>query len=173
MSIIVGRTDDEAREKHREYKKYASYEGALTLLSGFTGIDFSSCDPKDVVKHMRTDASHTAIDRFTVSDPDRVWTVGEVAEYIAVGASGPVLVGSVKTVADELESWVNETGIDGINLTYTVTPECISDFVDLLVPELQARGIYKTDYQRGTLREKLFGEAPRLAAPHPGAKYRV
>jgi hypothetical protein len=45
--------------------------------------------------------------------------------------------------------------------------------VDLLVPELQARGIYKTDYQRGTLREKLFGEAPRGAAPHPGAKYRV
>lgn len=173
MSIIVGRTDEEAHEKHREYKKYASYEGALTLLSGFTGIDFSSCDPKDVVKHMRTDASHTAIDRFTVSAPDRIWTVGEVAEYIAVGASGPVLVGSPKTVADELESWVNETGIDGINLTYTVTPECISDFVDLLVPEMQARGIYKTGYRRGTLREKLFGESPRLTAPHPGAKYRV
>lgn len=174
MCVIVGRTDEEAQEKLREYKKYASYEGALTLMSGWSGIDFSSCDPNEkVVKKERTDAILNAIDRYTVADPSRVWTVGEVAEFLAVGGAGPVIVGSVKTVADELEQWVNETGIDGINLSYSVAPECIADFVNMVVPELQARGVYKTDYKPGTLREKLFHKSPRLQAPHPGAEYRV
>jgi len=172
MNVIVGRTEQEAQEKLREYRKYASYEGALTLMSGWTGIDFSSCDPSSPVTHIRNDSMHTAIDRFTISDPNRVWTVGEVAEHLAVGGSGPVLVGSVKQVADELQQWVEETGIDGFNLAYTVAPESIQEFVDLVVPELQARGVYKTEYKSGTLREKLFGTAPRLVSPHPGAAYR-
>ncbi|TPQ37982.1 MULTISPECIES: LLM class flavin-dependent oxidoreductase [Cupriavidus] len=172
MNVIVGRTEEEAQEKLREYRKYASYEGALTLMSGWTGIDFSSCDPNDTVKHIRNDSMHTAIDRFTISDPNRVWTVGEVAEHLAIGGSGPVIVGSVKQVADELQQWVAETDIDGFNLAYTVAPESIQEFVDLVVPELQARGVYKTEYTSGTLREKLFGGAPRLVAPHPAAEFR-
>ncbi|GGX18920.1 monooxygenase [Pigmentiphaga litoralis] len=172
MNVIVGRTEEEAQEKLRDYRKYASYEGALTLMSGWTGIDFSSCDPKDTVKHMRNDSMHTAIDRFTISDPDRVWTVGEVAEHLAVGGSGPVIVGSVTQVADELQQWMEETDVDGFNLAYTVAPESIQEFVDLVVPELQARGVYKTEYAQGTLREKLFDGAPRLLSPHPAAMYR-
>ncbi|BDB29569.1 LLM class flavin-dependent oxidoreductase (plasmid) [Cupriavidus sp. P-10] len=171
MNVIVGRTDEEAQEKLREYKQYASYEGALTLMSGWTGIDFSSCDPQDEVKHIRNDSMHTAIDRFTIADPNRVWTVGEVAEHLAVGGSGPVIVGSVKKVADELQQWMEETDIDGFNLAYTVAPESINDFVELVVPELQARGVYKTEYTQGTLREKLFKGSPRLVSPHPGAEY--
>jgi hypothetical protein len=53
-----------------------------------------------------------------------------------------------------------------------VTPESFEDAVDLLVPELQRRGVYKTDYRKGTLREKLGGQGPTLVAPHPGATYR-
>ncbi len=173
MNVIVGRTNEEAQEKLREYRKYASYEGALTLMSGWTGIDFSSCDPSDPVKHIRNDSMQTAIDRFTIADPNRVWTVGEVAEYLAIGGSGPVIVGSVQEVADEMQRWVEETGIDGFNLAYTVNPESITDFVDMVVPELQRRGVYKTEYRSGTLREKLFGESPRLQAPHPATKFRI
>ena len=52
-------------------------------------------------------------------------------------------------------------------------PECFTDFVELVVPELQRRGRLKTAYPDGTLRQKLFGTGDRLAAPHPGASYRV
>lgn len=172
MNVIVGRTSEEAQEKLREYRKYASYEGALTLMSGWTGIDFSSCDPSDPIKHIKNDSMQTAIDRFTISDPSRVWTVGEVAEHLAVGGSGPVIVGSVQEVADEMQRWVADTGIDGFNLAYTVAPESIEDFVELVVPELQQRGAYKTEYRPGTLREKLFAESPRLQHPHPAAQFR-
>jgi hypothetical protein len=54
-----------------------------------------------------------------------------------------------------------------------VTPESFEDFVELVVPELQRRGVYKRDYRRGSLREKLFGAGARLTPPHPAAKYRV
>jgi len=45
--------------------------------------------------------------------------------------------------------------------------------VELLIPELQKRGVYKKEYAQGTLREKLFAAGPQLQAPHPGAGYRV
>jgi long-chain alkane monooxygenase len=71
-----------------------------------------------------------------------------------------------------LQSWVDETDIDGFNLAYAVTPDTFSDIVDWLVPELQRRGVYKHEYAPGTLREKLFGRGARLQAPHPAATYR-
>lgn len=70
-----------------------------------------------------------------------------------------------------MQSWVEETGIDGFNLSRVVTPEGLEDFVDLVVPILQERGIYKT-YREGTLWQKLFGRSARLPAAHIGASYR-
>ena len=64
------------------------------------------------------------------------------------------------------------TDIDGFNLAYTVVPECFEEFVDMVVPELQARGIYKTGYVEGTLRRKLFGEGDRLPPSHPADAFR-
>jgi hypothetical protein len=72
-----------------------------------------------------------------------------------------------------MQEWIEETDVDGFNLAYAVTPESFEDVVELLVPELQRRGVYKTEYRQGTLREKLGGKGPRLAAPHPGAAYRA
>ena len=67
-----------------------------------------------------------------------------------------------------------ETDIDGFNLSYAVTTEGYSDFADLVVPELQRRGIYKTDYASGTLRQKFFGsESGKLLATHPAARFRI
>ena len=73
----------------------------------------------------------------------------------------PVIVGSPSQVADELEEWVRDTGIDGFNLAYALTPESFSDFVEFVIPELQRRGVYKREYAPGTLREKLFGQTVR------------
>ncbi|MGE8355155.1 MAG: hypothetical protein ACN6N0_01980, partial [Microvirgula sp.] len=89
-----------------------------------------------------------------------------------LGSRYPTLVGDAAGVADELESWLEETGIDGINLTRTVTPESYEDFIELVIPELQQRGRFKTAYAEGSLRHKLFGDGDRLPARHVGASYR-
>jgi hypothetical protein len=87
----------------------------------------------------------------------------------------PVSVGSPVEVADALQEWVADTGIDGFNLSYAVMDAGFRDFVDfvdLVVPELQERGVYRRDYVPGTFREKLFGRGPRLSAPHAAVAYR-
>jgi alkanesulfonate monooxygenase len=114
----------------------------------------------------------SAVETFTTIDPTKEWTVREMADWVGIGGFGPVFVGSPQTVADLMQEWIEDTDVDGFNLAYAVTPESFEDAVDLLVPELQKRGVYKTDYAKGTLREKLGGAGPRLVAPHPGAAYR-
>ena len=85
-----------------------------------------------------------------------------------------MIVGSYQDVADEFETWVRETDVDGFNLAYAVTPGTFVDIVDLVVPELQRRGLYKTEYAPGTLREKLYGPGrARLPESHPAARIRL
>jgi len=173
-TVITGRTDAEAQEKHAEYRRFADPEAALALFSGWTGVDFSRFGPDDELRYVETEAMRSALQSFTSADPDRVWTVKELAEHVAIGGRGPLIVGSAEQVADTLGAWVEATDIDGFNLAYAITPESFEDFVDLVVPELTRRGIYKRDYRPGTLREKLFGPGhARLAPSHPAARYRI
>jgi len=174
MTVIVAPTDEEARAKFDEYRQYISLDGAFALVGGWTGIDFSQYDLDAPVKYVHNDAINSAVEAFTSADPNKVWTVREFAEYAGIGGLGPVIVGSPQKVADELIRWVEETDVDGFNLAYAVTPETFSDFVDLVVPELQRRGVYKQDYAPGTLREKLFGEGRRKLGPdHPADQFRI
>ena len=173
MTVILGRTEEEAAAKHAEYRKYISHEGALTLMSGWTGVDFSTYDLDQEVRHVLNDAGRSAMDNITRADPDRVWTVREVAEHVGIGGIGPLLVGTPEKVADAIEAWVEQTDVDGLNLCYAISPGSFEEVADLLVPELTRRGRYKDAYSRGTLREKLYGAGrARLDAPHPAALYR-
>ena len=99
------------------------------------------------------------------------WTNRKLLEQMVLGSRQAPLVGSAERIADELIAWIEETGVDGFNLSRTVAPECFEDFVELVVPILQERGVYKRAYRDGTLREKLFGHA-RLPSTHTGAQYR-
>jgi alkanesulfonate monooxygenase SsuD/methylene tetrahydromethanopterin reductase-like flavin-dependent oxidoreductase (luciferase family) len=71
------------------------------------------------------------------------------AQGLAVGGGGKVITGSRATIADKLQHWFEVSGVDGFNLAYTVMPECVEDFVDLVVPELQERGIFKSCKRQG------------------------
>jgi alkanesulfonate monooxygenase len=173
LTAIPGKTDAEARDKAEEYRGYVSDEGTLALVSGWTGLDLSRYGLDDPVPYERNNAGRSALEALTVADPGRVWTIREVAQFAGIGGIGPVVVGSASQVADEIQSWVEDTGVDGLNLAYAVTPESFSDFIDLVVPELQSRGAYKTAYQGGTLRRKLFGSGDHLSAGHPAAGFRA
>jgi alkanesulfonate monooxygenase len=173
MTIILGRTEAEAKARYADYRRHISAEGALTLMSGWTGVDFSTYALDQEVRHVQNDAGRSAMDNVTRADPDRVWTVREVAEHVGIGGAGPVIVGTPEKVADEIEAWFEATDVDGLNVPFAVSPGDFEDISDMLVPELTRRGRYKTVYNKGTLREKLFGPGrARLTAPHPAAQYR-
>jgi FMN-dependent oxidoreductase (nitrilotriacetate monooxygenase family) len=173
MTVIVAETEAAARAKQAEYERYVSPEGVLTLFSGWTGIDFSRYPLDAPIVPSKVDAAVASmIESFTTADPDRVWTLRDLIAHNGIGGRGPVVVGSPKQVADELQAWVADTDVDGFNLSYAVTPESYSDFAAFVVPELQKRGAYKTSYPPGTLREKLSGGDRLLPASHPAARFR-
>jgi alkanesulfonate monooxygenase SsuD/methylene tetrahydromethanopterin reductase-like flavin-dependent oxidoreductase (luciferase family) len=97
------------------------------------------------------------------------WTRRRMEESFILGSRQRPIVGDAAQVADELAAWVAEADVDGFNLSRTVMPECLDSVVDLLVPELQRRGLYKRGYAAGSYRHKLFGAGDRLAPPHPAA----
>lgn len=174
MTVITDQTREAALEKFRDYQRYVSPDGALALMSGWTGVDFSSLPRNEPLRYQTTNAMTSALEAFTTADPDRDWTVDEIARHAGIGGRGPVIVGSYQDVADEFEAWVRETDVDGFNLAYAVTPETFVDIVDLVVPELQRRGLYKTEYAPGSLREKLYGPGrARLPESHPAARVRL
>ncbi|MDC4704199.1 LLM class flavin-dependent oxidoreductase [Acinetobacter baumannii] len=172
LSIVTDETDAKAQAKFKEYQSYGSYDGALTLLSGWSGVDFSQYQPTDKVEYIQTNAIQSLLDSYVNADPKRVWTIEEIANWNSLGGNGPVLVGSAETVSDALEQWVEDTDVDGFNLAYILAHQTFADVVEFIVPELQKRGVYQTSYAQGTLREKLFGAGPYLPENHRGAKYR-
>lgn len=172
LSIVTDETDVKAQAKFKEYQSYGSYDGALTLLSGWSGVDFSQYQPTDKVEYIQTNAIQSLLDSYVNADPERVWTIEEIANWNSLGGNGPVLVGSAETVSDALQQWVEDTDVDGFNLAYILAHQTFADVVEFIVPELQKRGVYQTSYAQGTLREKLFGAGPYLPENHRGAKYR-
>jgi long-chain alkane monooxygenase len=171
--IITAPSEGEARARRAELESYIDVEASLALLSGWTDVDFSRYPLDATMEYLDTDAGRTALAAFSQADPDRRWTVGEAARFVGLGGRGPVITGDPRQVAAELEAWVDETGIDGFNLTYALAHESMRDVVDLVVPELQRRGRYPTSYTPGTLRDKLFGAGPRLPASHVARQVRI
>jgi len=170
QSVVVGRTTREAEEKYEEYHRHASVEGALAHFSSSTGVDFARFDPDEPIGYEKNDANNSALEAITKRAKEP-WTVRKLMGQMGLGARNKALVGSAEEIADQLIGWVEETGVDGFNLSRIVTPESLEDFVDLVVPILQERGVYKHDYHPGTLRDKLSGRA-RLPASHRAAQHR-
>ncbi|MHC6223383.1 LLM class flavin-dependent oxidoreductase [Pseudomonas sp. X10] len=170
ITVIVARTEQQAQAKYAEYLRYASPEAGVAHFASSTGIDFAAFDLDEPIPFAQGNAIQSATRQLQNSDRTR----RTLLEQHALGGRYVTLVGSPTQVADELEAWIDETGLDGFNLARTVAPESYIDFIDLVIPELQKRGSYKTAYDDGSLREKLFASNhPHLPADHPGAAYRT
>ncbi|SOY92891.1 Dibenzothiophene desulfurization enzyme A [Cupriavidus taiwanensis] len=167
-AVVTGRTEAEARARHAEYRDYASREAGLAHFAASTGVDFARYGLDDPVNY----EGGNAIESATKTAAQHGWTRRRLLDLFELGGRYPAIVGDPSQVADTLAGWVDETGIDGFNLSRTVVPESYEDFVDLVVPALQERGRYKTAYADGTLRHKLLAEGDRLPARHAADAFR-
>ena len=159
--VVVGESDDEAREKRAKLDSLVHYESALASLSIALGTDASRFDPDGPLpKIPETNASRSSRERVVALAQREKLTVRQLAQRLG-GYSGLAFVGSVKTVADLMEQWFVERGSDGFNVLFPFLPAGLDDFVDKVVPELQRRGLYRKEYEGATLRENLGLPRPR------------
>ena len=171
ITVVVGRTENEAQEKLEDYRRHASVEASLAHYSASVGVDFSKYGLDDVIDQNSTNANQSALAAITKQAAKPV-TKRQIIDQMVLGSRVKPIVGSPEQIADTLQRWLEEGGIDGFNLARTVAPESLNDFVDLVVPVLQERGLFKADYAEGPLRQKLFGGNGRLPTSHPAAQFR-
>jgi alkanesulfonate monooxygenase SsuD/methylene tetrahydromethanopterin reductase-like flavin-dependent oxidoreductase (luciferase family) len=178
MTPIIGRTREEAEQKYLDALQYASEEGGLVYWCGNTHIDLGRFDPDQEIKEKDIGVSNSRIESHLAilaykGEGVPKWTPRNIGKAVALGASGPVPVGTPQDIADEMERWMEVADVDGFNVGHITTPGTWEDVVELLVPELRRRGIYAPHGDSGTMRERFYGQGQsRLRDDHTGAKYR-
>lgn len=124
-------------------------------MSGHFGPDFSTYDLDEHVQNIEIPGIQGLFESIIYAKGGAPVTVREAALYYAQGMGMPILVGTPADIADKMEQFMDEGGADGFMLAATYTPGCFEEFVDMVVPELQKRGRYRTEYTGSTLRDNL------------------
>ncbi|MFB9753208.1 LLM class flavin-dependent oxidoreductase [Paenibacillus hodogayensis] len=174
LNPVIGDTEEEALEKLQSYLAYSSPEGALSLLSVWIGTDFSKFGAQELLEFIQNGEKRSGtnylLEFFARNEPDKEWRIEELAKFFAFGGVGSLVVGTPAQIADKLEQFMDNTGVDGFNIAYITRPGTFEEFIDKVVPELQRRGRMQTEYEQGTFRNKLFGQGDRLPPEHPGSR---
>lgn len=162
--VVVGDTIEEAKRKRSLLDNQVHYESAIASLSIALGIDASRFDQDGPLPEIPdTNTSQSGRERTIKLARDEDLTVRELAQRLG-GYSGLALVGTPETIADQMEEWLVERGCDGFNIMFPYLPEGLDDFVDQVVPVLQKRNLFRTEYEGTTLRANLG--LPRPVNPH-------
>jgi FMN-dependent oxidoreductase (nitrilotriacetate monooxygenase family) len=153
--VIVGDSVKEAQDIRAKLDSLVHYDSGIASLSIALGHDASQFDPDGPLPDIpETNASKTA--RQNVIDLARStgMTVRQLAQRLG-GYSGLAFVGTPQTVADEMQDWLEQRGSDGFTVNFPYLPGGLDAVCEKLVPELQRRGIFRSEYEGSTLREHL------------------
>lgn len=159
--ITVAKTEEEAIRKQKELNGYISTEVGLNYLSIQAGFDFTSFDPDGPIPDFgknETDATNPNIRANIIKGviaANNFTTIRELYEHIAGARGHREIVGTPEQIADHLQEWFENGAADGFNIMPPTFPAGFNDIVDLVIPELQRRGLFRTEYEGSTLRENL------------------
>ncbi|MCS0495526.1 LLM class flavin-dependent oxidoreductase [Ancylobacter sp. MQZ15Z-1] len=172
IPVYVGRTEEEADEKLARLGASLNPAAGLSALQLFmTGVDFSGLDLDQPVPASRIDSNSNASKAiFGVAEQllrQEGMTLRQMISRWAAQGSHTLFKGSPKQVVDQMEEWFSTGAADGFMVMHPVMPHDLTDFVELVVPELQRRGLYREDYSGTMLRDHLGLARPasRYAAP--------
>jgi FMN-dependent oxidoreductase (nitrilotriacetate monooxygenase family) len=162
--VTVAETDDAAREKRALLDSLVHPDSGMGALSIALGVDARGFDLDSPLPDIpETNQSQSGRQRVLERARRDKLTVRQLA--VALGGYGGLsFTGSAKTIADEMQHWLESDACDGFNIMFPTIPGGVEDFVRLVVPELQSRGIFRKEYAGTTLRE-------HLGLPRPGNQF--
>jgi FMN-dependent oxidoreductase (nitrilotriacetate monooxygenase family) len=159
--VVVGDTVDEAKAKRAKLDSLVDYANAIASLSIALGHDASKFDPDGPLPEIpESNASKSGRERAVALAKRENLTVRELAQRLG-GFSGLAMVGTAKTIADEMQEWLEAEASDGFTIMFPYLPGGLDDFVNQVVPELQGRGLFRRDYEGTTLRDHLGLPRPK------------
>ena len=158
VAPFVGRTEEEAQEKYRKITSLIVESDGIALLNGLAGgaINLAEYDldgplpPLPVTEGMK---SRPELIR-QIADENN-FTIRELYQWVATARGHFTIVGSAEQVADTLQEWFENEAADGFNILPPWLPGGLDDFIELVLPILQQRGLFRTAYEGTTLRENL------------------
>lgn len=153
---IVGRTREEAKALWKELNTLVDIENGLRQLSLRFSMDLSQFPLDGPVPEVPLgEGNQSRVKLMTDMAKRENLTLRELAAVAAGSRGHRVIVGTAEDIADDFELWMNEGGADGFNIMPAIMSEQLDLFVELVIPELRRRGLFRDDYEFATLRENL------------------
>jgi FMN-dependent oxidoreductase (nitrilotriacetate monooxygenase family) len=155
---IVARSRAEAQEKRDFLETLVPARVGIDLVSSWCGLDLSAYPidgPLPPLPDVSTyDGQRTNLERLKAFAKEGL-SIGDIARRISNAGTGPVMAGTPTEIADEMEAWYLGGAADGFNLMFPLLPDDWVQFAELVAPELQRRGLTRSEYPSGTLRDRL------------------
>ena len=154
--VVVGDSLEEAKEKRARLDSLVNYDSSIAAVSMALGVDARAFDPDKPLPDdiPETEASKSGRDRVIDLGKRENLTVRQIAGRLG-GYGGLGMLGTPAMIADQMEEWLVTEACDGFNVMFPYLPGGLDDFVDKVVPELQRRDLFRTEYEGTTLRENL------------------
>jgi alkanesulfonate monooxygenase len=158
--VIVGRDKAEAEEKRRLLDSLVHTDSSLPNLSIRLGVDASTFELDAPLPELpATNQSQSSQAGLVALARRENLTVRDLARIVG-GYGGLSMVGSPTDIADEMQQWLETGASDGFNIMFHTVPQGVEEFVDLVIPELTRRGIFRETYTGTTLRDHLGLKRP-------------
>lgn len=155
---IVAGSADEAKERQEFLETLLPERVGIDLLSSWAGIDLSAYPPDGPLPELPDESTfnggRTSLNRVRGLANQNL-SIRQIARKLANSGSMPTVAGTAKEVADQLEAWFVAGAVDGYNLMFPLLPDDWVNFTETVVPELQRRGVFRQEYEPGTLRDRL------------------
>ncbi len=159
---IVGRTREEAHQTWQQLNQLVDIDNGLQQLSARFGIDMTQYPLDGPVPDIpASEGGQSRIKLFTDLAARDKLTLRELAAIAAGSRGHRVVIGDAADIADDFQHWLESAGADGFNIMPAYLPEQLTLFVELVIPELRRRGLFREHYQYSTLRENLGLPQPR------------
>lgn len=162
---IVGRTEEEAQRKRQLLLELIPDAVGVARLSNTLGVDLSGYPLDGPLPELpdisRINGNKSRFQLVKDLAERENFTIRQLYQHIAGARGHREIIGTPEQIADQLEEWFHHEAADGFNIMPPVFPSGLNDFVDYVIPELQKRGIFRTEYTGRTLRENLGLKRPK------------
>jgi N-acetyl-S-(2-succino)cysteine monooxygenase len=162
---VVGRTRDEAQEKFERLQALIHPELGVAALSDIVALDLRPFPLDGPLPEVPLSNSQQGRQQMVVEMArSENLTIRQLYKRVATARGHRVVVGTAIDIADALEEWYRGGAADGFNIMPQVLPAGLNEFAELVIPELQRRGLFRTRYEGRTLRENV-------GLPRPGNRF--